>query len=276
MFRLVVSVQLMAALAMVMVGCSEDPAVPLPGGGTEAQVDLDPSGSGFEIELEFAAGPDDLLRGPFLLKGSPPIWVAPYHGLGVEFTITNIGDESHLVPVTLEFLRFIPEEVGLPLPFDVEGKYLFDFADGDGLWEPDEESLPKWIIFQTDPGRSVAFTAQIGLGGQYNSWVRGQTWKDLDRDGVRGDGEWGLAYCTLSLEGGASGVPAREVLTNTQGEYEFLDVPPGTYELLVVEAPSGYESTTGLSMHVLVVSPWGPDDGVSDADFGFAPVDPLD
>lgn len=261
------------ALTLTLTACSDDATEPAAGGGDVAGGDLDPAGTGFEIKLEFAAGPDSLHRGPFLLKGSRPVWSARWEALAVEFTVTNLSAVDQLEPVSLEFLRLIPGSTELLVDFDVDSKYLFEFANDDLWWTPGEESLPKLLLFSADPGQSVGFNAKIGVGGQLGSWISGFVWKDLNRDGVRQEGEYGLEGVELAASGGDQEI-ARRALTDHDGWYVFRDLPAATYEVRVLAPPAGLESTTPPFMNVLLTWPMGSGDGFSAADFGFASAKP--
>ena len=265
---------LMMALTLTLVSCSNDSAQPPSGGGDVAVGDLDPAGTGFEIELEFAAGPDSLHRGPFLLKGSPPVWAAVWEALVVEFTVTNLSEVSQLEPVSLEFTRLIPDSTELLVEFDVDGKYLFEFANDDLWWTPGEESLPKRILFSAEQGQSVGFNARIGVGGQLDAWISGYVWHDLNRDGIIQIDEAGLEGVPLGLDDGGPQEIIHRAVTDANGWFAFRGLPRATYEVIVLDMPYGYEPTTPPSMHILLTPPMGGGDGFADANFGYAAAKP--
>ena len=156
MSRLLFPLLILFSLIFCLAACSDDPATPPDGGGDVAAGTLDPAGTGFEIELEFASGPDSLHRGPFLLRGGIPVWSERFQGLVVELTITNNGEVSFADPISILFFRMIPDSiVVMNLP---EGSQTleFEFANDDGVWTPGEESLPLMVVFSADPGQSEA------------------------------------------------------------------------------------------------------------------------
>jgi len=265
---------LLIALMLTLAGCSNDTTEPPAGGGTVVEGNLDPEGPGFEIELEFAAGPDSLHRGPFLLKGTRPIWAARWAALVVDFTVANIGEVAQLEPVSLEFFRLIPDSTELLVDFDVDSKYLFEFENDDLWWTPGEESLPKRIIFSAEPGQSVGFNAQIGLGGLLGSWISGYVWLDTNRDGLMQPEESGMNDVPVVVDDGGPQEIFRQVTTDSNGWFAFRNLPANTYEVRVLTISEGYESTTPSNMHVLLTWPMGGADGFSEANFGFAPAEP--
>jgi len=274
MSRRLFFVFLLITLTLTLAACSDDATLPPAGGGTVAEGDLDPVGPGFEIELEFAAGPDSLHRGPFLLKGTRPVWAARWQALVVDFTVTNIGEVDQLEPVSLEFLRLIPDTTELLVEFDVDSKYLFEFENDDLWWTPGEESLPKQLIFTAEAGQSVGFNAQIGLGGLMDSWISGYVWLDANRDGVMQPHELGMEDVPVVVDDGGPDEIFRQVATDHTGWFVFRNLPANTYEVRVLTMSDVYESTTPSSMHVMLTWPMGGGDGFSDADFGFAPAEP--
>ena len=274
MSRIFVFILLWTILVFTLTACSNDATDPPSGSADVATGDLDPAGSGFEIELEFAAGPDSLHRGPFLLKGSRPVWSARWEALVVEFTVTNLSEVSQLEPVSLEFIRLIPDSTELLVEFDVDGKYLFEFANDDLWWTPGEESLPRMILFSAEPGQSVGFNARIGVGGRLDAWISGYVWHDLNRDGIIQIDEAGLAGVPLGLDDGGPQEIIRRVVTDADGWFAFRDLPDATYEVKVLDMPYGYEPTTPPSMHILLAPPLGGGDGFAGANFGYAAAKP--
>ena len=69
--------------------------------------------------------------------------------------------------------------------------------------------------------------------------VSGWTWDDLDKDGVQDGNEPSLSGVTVSLYN-ADGVQQDSVTSDTQGQYDFADLQPGSYRIGFV-APIGYK-----------------------------------
>ena len=67
--------------------------------------------------------------------------------------------------------------------------------------------------------------------------ISGEVWVDSDGDGVRDKGEPGLKGAAVRLL--RDGSDAGSAKTNAEGAYEFSDLAPGSYEL-VVTVPVGY------------------------------------
>ncbi len=275
MKHLIFPLILLSAL-LVFSACSDDSTTPPAGGGTTAEGTLTPEGPGFEIEIEFAAGSDSLHRGPFLLKGTRPLWASRWAAFVVDFTITNLGEVDQFKPVSLEFIRLIPETTELLVDFDVDSKYLFEFENDDYLWTPGEESLPKRILYRGQSGQSVGFNAQIGVGGHLEPWIGGYVWLDANRDGVMQSHEQGIPDIPVVVDDGGPQEILHQVITDQNGWFVFRDLEAATYEVRVLMAPAGHESTTPSNMHVMLTWPMGGSDGFNEANFGFAPAKPRD
>ena len=159
---------------------------------------------------------------------------------------------------------------------DAGGTYLFEnIAAGDYFVEFD---APQGYTFtrqdwgsddtrdsDADPatGRTGVFalaawqqdcTWDAGLLAPAPGEIHGVKWEDLDADGERDDGEWGLGDVTIFADLNGNGEPddgeptAETLYDNPQtpedetGTYVLTDVPPGEHSVLEV-VPDGYEQT---------------------------------
>jgi len=80
-------------------------------------------------------------------------------------------------------------------------------------------------------------TTTVNAGAYKPVSVTGVVWVDSDGDGVRDKGEPGLKGAAVRLL--RDGSDAGSAKTNAEGAYEFSDLAPGSYEL-VVTVPVGY------------------------------------
>ena len=92
--------------------------------------------------------------------------------------------------------------------------------------------------------------------------VGDRAWNDLDRDGLQGVGEPGVAAIQLTLHD-ASSAPVATTVSDAAGRYYFDDVAPGQYFVTVAPPPGA--SMTGPDA--------GPDDLDSDFDFDHGDAD---
>lgn len=134
----------------------------------------------------------------------------------------------------------------------------------------------------SDPDPATGMTAQFSLSsgesdvtwdaGMYRPVTIGDfVWQDTDGDGVQDPGENGIPGVSLSLTcaglDGTMGTPddiTDSTTTDSNGVYQFTNLPPGTCQV-DVSTPSGYVATTSTSWTGTLVSGETRDD----ADFGF-------
>ncbi|NUO59059.1 MAG: hypothetical protein HOV78_20550 [Hamadaea sp.] len=90
------------------------------------------------------------------------------------------------------------------------------------------------------PVRSNDLTVRLLAGS-----VSGRVWRDLDRDGVRDDGEPSLAGIPVTLTGDPENcaMSERRTTTDAQGHYRFAELCPGSYQV-DLDAPPGSRFTT--------------------------------
>lgn len=81
--------------------------------------------------------------------------------------------------------------------------------------------------------------------------VHGSVFTDVDRDGIRDNGEASRTGITIELvQTNSHGRPvlaSRSATTTSSGEYRFNDLPPGDYTIREVPAPAGATTATTFS-----------------------------
>lgn len=92
--------------------------------------------------------------------------------------------------------------------------------------------------------------------------IRGFAFNDLDRDGDREPGESGVDETTICLLG-------TDFCDFTGfGEYNFEELPAGTYFVKLTEIPDGFRPTTPRVVRVVL----GENEIRSDVDFGLTEI----
>ncbi len=124
---------------------------------------------------------------------------------------------------------------------------------------------------------AVDLTMNFGYQDAALADLSGSVFDDVDLDGVADPGETGIAGVSLDLVAsgpdGIYGTIDDLVLATTtsgaNGDYTFVDVPDGSYQVVVTDTGNvlnGYTLTSGLDAIAVTVA--GVD--VSDVDFGYA------
>jgi hypothetical protein len=121
------------------------------------------------------------------------------------------------------------------------GAYTFTNLPG-GTFTVTELLLPGWTqSYPPPPGNYSVGANEPGtgiLGLAFGNWqpplgeVHGLKWNDLDGDGSQDDGEPGLANWQIQLQGD-NGIFS-STLTGSQGNYWFMNLPPGNYTVTEV------------------------------------------
>lgn len=252
-------------------GCSNGPVTPQPGDDTSIQVDLDPTATDFSVQIDAVDTPDGLVRGPFFLRGRNLHYDDEVGALVVDLTITNNGETTFAMPVSITFFRILPEGTLILNSPDDGPTFYFDFANDDLAWTPGEESFPLTVMFGVEPEVSVAFNAQIGVGGVHNEGrISGRVWFDENRNGLQDAGEEGLGGIPVALDDGGPQENLHLAVTDEMGDYVFRGLEAGTYEVRVHRAPPRMSSTTPSALHVLLAPAGDGAGSFEDADFGFA------
>ncbi len=127
-------------------------------------------------------------------------------------------------------------------------------------------------------GNGGVLTADFGFLNSALPDLSGNVFEDLDRDGVDdGVAEAGFAGVTIELIaagpdgvlGSADDLVVATALTDANGDYEFVDVPPGDYRLAVTDRSqvlTDFGLTSGLDQLDLTVA----NSDINDLDFGYA------
>ncbi|MCP4030961.1 MAG: hypothetical protein GY734_06920, partial [Herbaspirillum sp.] len=121
--------------------------------------------------------------------------------------------------------------------FTAPGGYMFTYRDQGGNDGTDSDADPS--------GRTVS--TNLTAGENDITWDAGLcrlagigdlVWHDLNGNGVRDDGEGGIPGVPVKLFDNF-GNEIASMLTNANGNYNFLDIPPGNYYVSFT-APEGY------------------------------------
>jgi protocatechuate 3,4-dioxygenase beta subunit len=131
----------------------------------------------------------------------------------------------------------------------VPANYRLQFVTRHGTtFSPQRPVLDGQTVSQADPftGTTAPITATSGetvrrfagaYGESFDTLVSGVAWDDVDGDGIRDDGEPGLPGVEVQLLD-FNHRPTATTLTQSNGRYEFAELPPGVYSIEVA-APEG-------------------------------------
>ena len=289
-----------AAALVLLAACSDEtPTEPPDGSSDLVSGDLTAAGPGFALKVEAAGTPDRPRTGPFILHGGNLRWDDGMGALAVDLRLENAGRGTHPEPVGLTFTRLIPDSVRvLDADNGLEGPgaaIAFGFANDDAMWTPGEISLPRTVHFAAREGHAVAFGARLDVGdGPLAGSISGLVWNDVDKDGVRDDGEPPLAGVAVLLlrpdcDGNAAARNGDEdrdgdddcddpdherdhllwTRTGPDGRYAFTGLAAGLHTVRAAPMPpAGF--TTDPELHVLLVAVDGGVSSFEHADFGLA------
>ncbi len=129
------------------------------------------------------------------------------------------------------------------------------------------------ISTNTNPQTVTLTTGQniptVDFGIRQNPGTIGDTvFNDLNGNGIQDPGETGIAGATLTLRNSAGTVIAT-LVTDANGNYQFINVPPGNNYTVTVTPPSGFSNTTPL---VQTIATLAPGQNVPTVDFGLRQV----
>jgi hypothetical protein len=109
--------------------------------------------------------------------------------------------------------------------------------------------------FQSATSLQPTALANAPLGDTTLARLRGSQWQDINRNGLRDANEPGLADRTVYLDQNRNGrLDAGEQFTTTDsnGNYDFTNLAPGTYTVAVV-LPSGWSQTAQTSVQSTLI-----------------------
>jgi hypothetical protein len=106
-------------------------------------------------------------------------------------------------------------------------------------------------LITVQPGAS---TEQVLLGQSDSATVSGSVFTDANKDGKRQAREPGLAGWTVDLTANGASVPAFSLTTDANGNFTFFEVPIGSYQLTVVEAPGYAPSAKAKRVYALTLT----------------------
>lgn len=271
---------LLVLLLVSLVGCSDDATTPPPVTHHDGTIRGHISDADFEYEIP--GDPGDPFGGPFLLRGSNLHYDDNAQQLVVDLAVKNLGSYSHHEPVVLTFVRLDPDEVTVANPDnDVHGDgaaIVFPFANDDGVWTPDEESLPRTVNFSVSKGVSIAFVARLDAGNPVGGGtIDGVVWNDANQDGVRDDNEPGVPGIDVYWGDFATGGDSTEthsfgrVTTDIDGHYAIGPLAAGGWVVTIAPSTIWFFPTTPTEIHVLLVEVDGEVSDYHNANFGGIP-----
>lgn len=270
--------------AFLLTGCSNDSTTappPATDGTGVIHGQVDPGSNGFSFTVETAGDPSHPIFGPFEIRGSRIAWDDSLSALTIDLTVTNRGVVSQPEPIGIEFIRLLPESVTVVNPDnDIHGpgaQIDFHFANDDGKWTPGEQSLPRMVAFHVERGRAVAFVAHILIGtSPPGAAIGGLVWNDADRDGFPDPDESGLSgWPVIARSVNAPLMPPDRLWRTTTGPdglYRFSGLTPGLYEVMSLPGEPNFESTTPITLHVILAASDGGTETFANANFGWREV----
>jgi hypothetical protein len=138
---------------------------------------------------------------------------------------------------------------------EFNGEYSFSDVPV-GSYTLAEEQHLNWQATLT-PGVVVVGPAQhvqnVNFGNKaLPGSIRGQKWNDLDGDGVRDEGEPGLAGWTIFIDlnnNGELNINEQSTVTDENGNYEFTGLAPGQYQVTEIQQP-GWQSVAPKTFRI--------------------------
>ena len=201
----------------------ETATINLTAGENDDSVDagLVPTGSIGDMVWEDTDG--DGIQDPGETSGIPGVIVTLYDDMGTEVAKdTTDSNGNYLfedVPPGDYTLNFNTPTGATLSPQDQGGN---DNQDSD----PDPSTGTTGTVTVT-PGQD---RTDVDAGATFVSSIGDFVWTDSDGDGVQGTGEMGLPGVEVTLYNSTGVVVAKDT-TDANGEYEFINVIPGTYSV---------------------------------------------
>lgn len=214
-----------------------------------------------EVLADHASSPDDIVDFLALREGGDELYL--YESNGIDTPVADVSDSASVqVLGNGQFAFDIGSSQGMvyasvrlhDTPADPRAFVMNPVA----ALRPDGSPLPSrnaWISRTWDPDRAQPYHYFVNLfdakasGGTYAlaldealapARLSGEVYLDLDADGERGPEDPGLAAVSLALTGVQSNgeaLPERAAVTDGAGAFEFTNLLPGTYTLIVGDAP---------------------------------------
>jgi len=276
----------MAIALLALIGACSDNIIVSDRQGDPAVIrgGINPQDTAFEIVLP-VAGDQNLVSGPFVLRGENIHYDAGIGALLVDLTVENSSPNSYPLPVSLEFVTLFPPDVQVLNPDNnIQGPGAmieFHFANRDLVWEPGETSMPRNVQFGVDSGVSIGFALRLHVGPTPDrGTISGVVWNDKDEDGVLDIDEPGLenrevllAYSDSQLDC----VPitdcrvVNEATTGPDGRYAFNNLDAGFYHLMLVRDRCS-TPTTPTEIRVILIETGGVVNDFPYGNFGVKPI----
>jgi len=260
-----------------LAGCGDDAARPAGSrGDNTVQGEIGES----DFEFDIPPDPGDPLAGPFRLRGTNLHYEDDAGVLVVDLTVRNLGSYPHREPIGLTFIQLDPDEVTVVNPdndiHDDGAAIVFQFANDDAIWTPDETSLPRTVQFSVTKGVSIAFVARLDLGPAIDGGaIAGRVWNDTNQNGVLEDDEHGVAGTGVYLHSfSGDSTSTREfgyTVTDRDGHYVFRPLRAGGYVVTIGPSTHDCTPTTPTEIHVLLVEVDGEVSSYRNANFGCVP-----
>ena len=138
---------------------------------------------------------------------------------------------------------------------DANGNYLFTDVDP-GTYSVSEEVRPGWVQTTVSPGPITVVSGSDITGIDFGNFqlgsIAGEKFQDTNGNGVQDPGEPGLAGWTIVLDA-VGGTTHLTTVTDAAGNYDFTDLPAGTYRIREVAQP-GWVQTTVNPADISIVS----------------------
>jgi protocatechuate 3,4-dioxygenase beta subunit len=160
--------------------------------------------------------------------------------------IRGQGDPG-MAGITIQLINPANSQVLETTTTDVNGDFSFtDLASG--TYRIREVELPGWIQTTPNPPDIVVTRGSditdVTFGNhELPGEIQGFKFNDLNGDGILGANEPGMAGVTIDLENPSTGQVLFTTTTDSNGNFSFMNLPPGTYRIREVEV-AGFTQTT--------------------------------